>query len=394
MRPTRRAILGGMAASVAALNFPRVSFAGASGEKRFVLILMRGGLDGLAAVPPVGDENYRSLRGSLAFRERDVLGLDQGFGLHPSLRNLHGLYQQRQLAVFHAVASPYRERSHFDGQDILETGGTSVWAARDGWLNRALGGLAASNDPTERRAISVSQSMPLILHGDQPADNWSPPTLPEADDGFIARVQRLYAQDTVLHEALEQGLQIRSMAQEAMMGSEANGNSFVQAMRPAGAMLGAETGPRIGVIETSGWDTHANQGKRTGRLANLLGNLDEGVGALKEELGPAWRDTLVLAVTEFGRTAAPNGTGGTDHGTASISFAFGGAVQGGRVIADWPGLAARDLYENRDLAPTMDMRRLFKAALIDHLGLSRDFVNGQVFPGSEQTRAFEGLIRS
>lgn len=302
------------------------------------------------------------------------------------------MYAAGDALIVQAVASPYRERSHFDGQDVLENGVEQAGERRDGWLNRALAPLAADRDP----AIALAQNPPLVLRGDQPVASWAPSTMPDTDDDTLARIERMYANDAFFADRLAMALDARDIAADAGTGNGGRrGNrrgrdqSLVQA---AARFLKAPDGPRIAVLESGGWDTHANQGNTTGSLANKFADLDAHLGVLRDELDDAWASTVVAVVTEFGRTAAVNGTRGTDHGTASAALLVGGAVNGGRVIADWPGLGSRDLYDGRDLYPTTDLRAVFKGVLIDHLHLAPAYVESEVFPGSTTATALKTIV--
>ncbi len=396
---TRRQIFRAAGAGVLASSLPRIAFAQAETSSRFVLVILRGAADGLAIVPPYGDGNYESVRGNLALPapgdSESLLKLDGLFGMHPSLQGIYDEYAQGRALAVHAIASPYRERSHFDGQDVLETGAAAVGRARDGWLNRALAPLggALGSEP----AIAMAQNTPLVLRGDQSVTSWAPSRLPDADESTLARLQDLYANDEFFATRLAQALRSQEIAAadaDMETGRRRGNNSqqFAATMSAAARFLIADDGPRIAVVETSGWDTHANQGATTGTLANRLAGLDSGITSLRTELGDVWTDTVVAVVTEFGRTVHANGTRGTDHGTATAAILVGGAVNGGRVIADWPGLRESDLYEGRDLMPTADLRSLFKGLLIEHLGLSDTLVEHSVFPESASAAPFEGLI--
>ena len=383
----RRRLLTGGATLALAGPFASRAFAAATDDARFVLVILRGGLDGLAAVPPYGEGAYARLRGSLALAapaaNGGVLKLDGLFGLHPALANLHRMYLAGELAIAHAVASPYRERSHFDGQKVLEAGGTSPSTSDGGWLNRALAALA--EESFGRDAIALSDTVPLVLRGPVTVGSWAPSRLPDTDEDTLARVREIYeAADPILAARLTEALNARDLADAAGMesGMRAGGQQLAPLAAAAGRFLAAEDGPRIAVVEAGGWDTHANQGGATGALAQRLQQLDNGIASLQRELGPAWARTTVMIVTEFGRTVAANGTRGTDHGTAGAAFVVGGAVAGGRMLADWPGLSARDLYEGRDLMPTLDLRALFKGALGEQYGLSTRALETEIFPGS------------
>jgi uncharacterized protein (DUF1501 family) len=363
------------------------AFAAATDDARFVLVILRGGLDGLAAVPAYGESRYRSLRGTLALPDPGQTGgalkLDGLFGLHPALENMHRMYTDGDLAVAHAVASPYRERSHFDGQKVLEAGGTSPSTSDGGWLNRALAALA--DESFGRDAIALADTVPLVLRGPMTVGSWAPSNLPGTDDDTLARVRLLYeAADPDGAMLLTEALNARDIAGSAGMdgGMRARGQQLAPITTAAARFLAADDGPRIAVIDADGWDTHANQGADTGTLAVRLRALDEGLASFRRELGAHWDKTTVMIVTEFGRTVAVNGTRGTDHGTAGAAFIAGGAVAGGRVLTDWPGLRDNDLYQGRDLRPTLDLRALFKGVLSEQYGLSARALETQVFGGS------------
>lgn len=398
----RRSLLTG-AAAAAALGlmpgFSRVAFANAPTDKRFVVVILRGALDGLTALAPIGDPAYAALRGDLALEadgERPALKLDSMFALHPDLPGFKSAFDAGQMAAFHAVAIPVRERSHFEAQAILETG-LGRAGGRDGWLNRALGVMGWRD---AAKAVAYSPAMPLILTGDAPASSYTPSGLPQGSEDYMARVAALYARDADLGPALAKGLEVQMMAGAADHGGDmAKGQGQRQAnMVPiaeaAARMLARPDGPRIAVLEAYGWDTHVGQGAADGQLARRLANLDAAMTAFRNELGAVWNDTVVTIVTEFGRTARPNGNKGTDHGTGAAAFLLGGAVKGGTVTADWPGLADRNLFENRDLAATRDVRSVLKGALAGHLGIEPDLLDGTVFPDSKVAPALDGVIRA
>jgi uncharacterized protein (DUF1501 family) len=391
----------GLALGVAAL--PGVSLAApAAGTARFVVVILRGALDGLTAVPPYGDPDYAAARGPLALaRPREpkgALDLDGFFGLHPSLAGLHERWQARELVVVHATATPYRERSHFDGQNVLENGGEHPSGAASGWLNRALVALPAAGS----QGLALGQNVPLILRGPAPVGSWAPSALPEVEPELLTRLRDLYSNDATLAARLDEATRIGALADEqgaadldAQRRMSQGGN--VARLRAiagtAGHLLAAADGPRVAVMDAGGWDTHAGEGAADGALATRLRALDDVLAALRDGLGAAWAQTVVLVCTEFGRTVEVNGTRGTDHGTGAAAFIVGGAVAGGRVVADWPGLAPRARYEGRDLRPTTDLRAIARGLLADHLRVSRAAL-ADVFPGSDRAGAVGGLIRS
>lgn len=409
-RSLGRLMAGAFLAGAGALSV-RIARA-ATGNRRLVVVILRGGLDGLAAVPAYADRDYRQQRGALAIdppgKDDGALDLDGRFGLHPALKALHAMYRARELAVFHAVATPYRARSHFDGQDLLENGTERARGAKDGWLNRALGLLGPAK---HRLGLAVGQGVPLILRGDVPVGAWAPAVMPKLDDDFLARLAELYRTDRILGPALREGLATQAMSddilgedgmapgrrRDAKASAEQGGRrryAFPALATSVGRLLAAPDGARVAVFEVGGWDTHANQGVLTGRLAVQLQLLSDGLDALKTSLGPAWAETVVAVITEFGRTVAINGTGGTDHGTASIAVLAGGAVAGGRVYGSWPGLAQERLFERRDLAPKTDLRAVLKGVLAGHLGLPADAIERVVFPDSRAAGLMRDIVRA
>jgi uncharacterized protein (DUF1501 family) len=419
---TRRRFLLGTGALAASAALPNVLFAHTGGSARLVVVILRGALDGLAAVPPYADPNYLGLHRELAIAAPGAadgaLVLDNNFGLHPSFGFLHERYTAGELVVFHAVASPYRDRSHFDGQNVLENGLTKPLGSADGWLNRALAALPreGAGHNTER-AVAISQNVPLILRGDVPVISKSPQATPDIDEELLSRLADLYSKDDWFSARLSEAVQTGKLAVEGgtpQAMTESTAASAQPAMtaaqdtavrpappdrvsgvaRMAATLMRSEGGPEVAVIEASGWDTHANQGGVRGALAQRLAGLDKALRALKDELGPLWQQTAVLVVTEFGRTAAMNGTRGTDHGTGGCAFLAGGAVRGGRVIADWPGLARTALLDNRDLRPTLDLRSVFKAVLDEHMRVDAKTLATRIFPDSSGARPLQGLIRA
>lgn len=359
----------------------------APGAGRFVLVILRGAMDGLAAIVPHREPNYRALRGEIALPEPGeaggTLALTEGFGLHPALTNLHDLWKQRQMSFMHAASSPYRERSHFDGQDVLEQGGGGEGSLRDGWLNRAL---QLAGGPG-RDAVAIGRTVPLVLRGPAPASSWAPPLAPEADQDTLARLMDLYASDTMLGTALSRAVATDAIAGDMMAGSmdvearNRRGGGFVPLTQAAAQLMAAPGGPGACVVSFDGWDTHFRQGSSDGLLAGRLRQLDSAIGTLKTGLGPLWASTTVVIATEFGRTARVNGTGGTDHGTGGAAFVLGGnlggSVAGGRMLGDWPGLSR--LYQDRDLMPANDIRTLFAGAMSHAWGISTDVLSRQVF---------------
>lgn len=362
----------------------RFALASTPTNKRLLVVILRGAMDGLHAVVPYSDSNYAAARGSMALPQNaeHLIVLDKTFALHKALEPIAPLYTNKELLILHAAATPYRERSHFDAQDLLENGSNQPHQLSTGWLNRAVASMPGSS------AIALGPSVPLLLRGNGKVTSWAPPTLPDVDDDFMARVIHMYENDALLNGTLQGAMNNGS----GISGNGRGQRAFISMMQQAATFMAAPAGPRIGSIDLGGWDTHTNQGLATGRLPTALKILAEGLVAYRQGMGAAWNDTAVLVMTEFGRTVKANGSGGTDHGTASVAFLLGGAVNGGRIVGDWPGLAR--LYEDRDLMPVNDIRGLLKGTLVGHLGIPDAQVSGTVFPNSAAAAPIAGLFRS
>ena len=400
---TRRHLIqaAGIGAAYSVLGLPGLALADAPTDNRLVVIVQRGAMDGLAAVPPYGDSRYRDRRGALALPapgETDgLLKLDHTFGLHPALAPLLPLWNASELAIVPATFGGYHTRSHFDAQDMLETGLAVHSGAAEGWLNRALAQLPAPVPAGRRLGLSLGPEILLTLRGDVPVQSWEPPNIRNAPPSLVTAVSRLYADDPLFGPALSDGIRAKHMSDEVlgpddskMMGGK-GGGPFRQIAQAAGGLLAAPEGPRIAAFDIGGWDTHTGQGSVKGRLAQTLTLYAAGVEALKASLGDAWGRTVVVSVTEFGRTVAPNGTGGTDHGTASMTLVMGGAVKGGRIAGDWVGLDR--LEEDRDLRVATDFRAVLKGVLRDHLGFTAASLD-RVFPDTRGVRPLDGLVRA
>ncbi len=376
----RRELLEYLAASVALNALSPVALgADAKRRPRLVLLNLRGGLDGLAVVAPYGDPDFNSFRGQLTVpppgSENGLLKLDGLFGLHPRLQTLYDLYRRGEAVLFHAVATPYRSRSHFDAQKILENG-TSDPGEVTGWLNRAAGVFP------DLPVLSIGSNVPLIVRGQAPIQTWAPSALPQIDDDTLRRIRDLYSNDPFFAERLEVALDGPSSM--SLRGRQRGRRGQLQAvLDPLIEFLTRADGPMVIALDWGGWDTHANQGGAQGPLANRLGQLDDALATISAGTGRVWDDTVMIVFTEFGRTVSINGTNGTDHGTGTLAFAVGGAVSGGRLIADWPGLSPNALLDGRDLKPTRDIRDVFAGALVDHLGFDQGLVENDVFPGAK-----------
>jgi uncharacterized protein (DUF1501 family) len=375
---------GGAAGALASLALPKMAFARANTQRRLVFIIQRGAADGLSIVAPTGDPSFAGIRGDFAQESAGGAKLDSFFTLHPALAETANLYAAKQALFVHAVASPYRDRSHFDGQNVLETGGSAAYRLKDGWLNRLLGLVPAD----EARALALSSTVPMALRGRHEVSSYANSQLPSPSDDLLARVAALYQGDQQLHELWSAAMDTRMKAGGTM---QAGGGQKGAATGALAAKMLLGDGARIAMIETNGWDTHSGQ---RGRLNAQLRELDQTLSALKTGLGTEWANTLMIVATEFGRTARPNGTGGTDHGQASVSMLLGGAVAGGKVIADWPGLTQASLYEGRDLKPTTDLDSLIAGALAQHYAIEPARALSTLFPESRGSALRQPLIVS
>ena len=374
-------------------------------DPRFLAIILRGALDGLATVAPIGDPDWLALRSENALTldgKTPALKLDEFFALNPAMPNLHRMFESKEAIIVHASATPYRERSHFDGQDLLESGLPRPGASETGWLNRALAGLASAGrvDPRGSKLFAVGPVTPLVVRGPAPVLSWSPQRVLPASEDTVQRLLALYRDcDAKLAGVIEDNSKFAAAVEQRSSGQKPNAPGpghvrayFSEAAGTAAKFLSRPDGPRVGALALDGWDTHFNEGIAQGRLSQLLGALDEALGAIKTNMGAAWRETVVALATEFGRTARINGTEGTDHGTATVALLVGGALKGGRVIADWPGLKPADLYQDRDLKPTTDLRAVLKGVLRDHLRADEKALAQTVFPGSEAVKPMAGLV--
>jgi uncharacterized protein (DUF1501 family) len=406
--PSRRELLLGSGTLFAWAYLPKLAFAEGR-DPRFLAIILRGALDGLATVAPVGDPDWAALRGEGALTlagKTPALQLDDFFALNPAMPNLHRMFHSGEAIIVHASATPYRERSHFDGQDLLESGLPKAGPSDSGWLNRALAGLEPGGriNPKDRRVFAVGPVVPLIARGPAPVLSWSPQRIMPASEDTVARLLDLYRRsDSKLASALEDSSKLTAIEQFGNMGvAQKFGGPgpgqvhayFSDAAGNAAKFLAQPDGPRVGALALDGWDTHVNEGIAQGRLRSSLARSTMRSPRSRPIWARSGRQTALALTTEFGRTAHINGTDGTDHGTATIALLVGGAVKGGRVIADWPGLKPADLYQNRDLKPTTDLRAVLKGVLRDHLRVDDRALAQNVFPGSDGAKPMQGLVTS
>jgi uncharacterized protein (DUF1501 family) len=392
---------------------------GAMAKRKMVVVIARGGMDGLTVSPPIGDPDYAALRGAVAVPADQALKLDSTFALHPALASVHALALKGQARIAPAIASPDRARSHFEAQDVLETGAAQVYGVSSGWLNRTLEAMG----PKKIEGLSVGATAPLILRGKVQAASWSPGKGVDETARLPTLLQDLYRSDPLMGPAFARGLETESMAEAAVMadtasmapgmGLQKTANTTAMtppAMTPTAEALAAQRkgredarklgstlagfmaqpgGPRIAALSLDGWDTHSGQ---VGQLNTRLTYLDAVLDGLNTGLGAEWNNTVVVVATEFGRTARVNGTGGTDHGTGSTALVLGGGLKRGGIIGDWPTLKQDALFENRDLRPSLDMRGLFKGVLAEHMGVDHAALETTVFPDSASAKPVADLV--
>jgi uncharacterized protein (DUF1501 family) len=397
MQPmSRRSFLGTVLAGTATLMiWPKLTFAATGSDTRFLFVLLRGGLDGLESVPPYGDPGYQAIRGALSLSPsaaKPAHKLDNVFALHPSFDYAAQLYAQGQFMPVVAAAPPYWGRSHFQAQNCLENGTSKPDGAQTGWLNRCVACMPGVD------GLACAAVMPLTMRGSAKVETWSPPLPTEVNPILLQRLQPLYAADARLAASFARAVaqQDDSPVSESGAAMMANGKpgkkkqgGLPVMMAAAGGFMGKTDGPRVAFVEDDGWDTHANE---AAIVTRKLAELDAGLRAFHQAVGPAWSRTIVLVATEFGRTAHINGTGGTDHGTGGSMFLAGGALHGGRVAGNWPGIGASELYQGRDVHATTDFRSVFKSLLATHLGIPESLLESRVFPGSAAVEPMSGLV--
>ncbi|KMW59581.1 hypothetical protein AIOL_004563 [Candidatus Rhodobacter oscarellae] len=371
---SRRGLLLGACSAAAHPLMTSVTLAAAPTDARLIVIVLRGGMDGLDVVRPVGDPLYQRYRPTLAQPGLDLTGY---FALHPGLAELMPLWRRGQLGFAHAVSTPYRDkRSHFDGQDLLEAGTPAMGdgRARGGWLNRLVGAMPGAS---VELAFGVGNDELRILGGESPVSRWSPEVevdlTPAAEDLF----RHIYAPDPLFARAADKGMALAAAIEKSALPPLPNGARRDPVAAFAAQQLLDQT--RIAAFSVGGWDTHQRQSRG---IAGALGKLTGAILSLEDGLGPGiWGKTMVLAMTEFGRTVAENGTKGTDHGTAGALIMAGGALRGGAVYGDWPGLGEAALYKRRDLMPTADVRSYCAYAMRDLMGVGNTALETQIFPG-------------
>ena len=386
----RRLLLGGSLAGIGLAYAGRAS-AQSGPRKKLVVIVARGAMDGLSVTVPYADANYRALRGSLAVAPPGEAGgaleLGEGFCLHPALPGLKAMHGVGQMRFAPAASIPARVRSHFDAQDVLENGGEGLRQQNDGWLNRAL---TAAGGEGRLKGLSIGAQTPLILRGAAETSSWAPGGQVKGEDRIASLLQDLYVDDPMLQGNLARGLETEAMAMAAGGDTSLRRNDVNGLGQAVARLMTGPNGADVVALSIDGWDTHARQ---NGQLQTRLTGLDQVIGGLHDGLGDQWTQTVVVVATEFGRTARANGTQGTDHGTGSSMLLAGGALKPGGMIGDWPTLADTRLFEGRDLAPTIDVRSVFKGVLRDHLGVDRAALDSRVFPGSAtEAPVMDGLV--
>jgi uncharacterized protein (DUF1501 family) len=405
--PSRRELIAASGVLFAWPFLPRIARAEGR-DPRLMVVVLRGALDGLALAAPVGDSDWIKLRGDKALTlegKTPGLPLDGFFALNPAMPNLHRLYKGGHAIVVHATCTPYRDRSHFDGQDVLESGFTKPAMAASGWLNRAFATIEPEARVDRKGALGVGPVVPLVVRGPAPVLSWTPQRIVPASEDTLMRLIDLYQHaDPALARVLQGRLGLMHLAsngnmdaltpaqREQLAGLAAVRAYFAEAAGTAAKLMARAEGPRVGALAFNGWDTHIDEGAVGGRLGNLLGALDGAIAAIETGMGPAWNETVVVLVTEFGRTAHINGDNGTDHGTGTVALLAGGALKGGRVVTDWPGLKEASLFEKRDLKATTDLRAVLKGVLKDHLRIEDKALANAIFPDSPGVAPMAGLF--
>lgn len=395
---TRRQFLTSAAVGAATLLvWPRLTFAATGSDTRFLMVFLRGGLDGLESVPPYGDPGYQAIRGALALSPSAATPahkLDNVFALHPSFDHAAQLYARGQFMPVVAAAPPYWGRSHFQAQNCVENGTSKPDGAQTGWLNRCIASMPGVG------GLACTAVMPLTMRGSAKVETWSPPLPTEINPILLQRLQPLYAADTYLAETFARAVAqqqdssvpesgTRMMAKAAGKPGKKKAGGLPIMMGAAGGFMGNAGGPRVAFVEDDGWDTHANEAEIVTRK---IAELDAGLKAFHQSIGSMWKRSIVIVATEFGRTAHINGTGGTDHGTGGSMFLAGGALRGGRVAGHWPGIGSSELYQNRDVHATTDFRSVFKDVLATHLGVPESLLESRVFPGSAKAQSMRSLV--
>jgi uncharacterized protein (DUF1501 family) len=380
---SRRYFLGGLGAASLLSVLPGLSFAAGANDKKLVVLLLRGGMDGLHMLAPYADPAYTKLRGGLVAEADASHKLSGTFALHSAMNFSADLFSKKQLLPIVAIAPPYRQRSHFDAQDCLENGSSGPDGASDGWLNRCVS-VMPNHD-----ALAIATVMPLTLRGKAEATTWSPPLPSRVDSQLIERLAPLYAADPALAESYRLAIEMPDEASNGPAMRGAGGNRLVQNMRQAATFMSAVNGPSIAFVEDSGWDSHVNQATQ---LQRKFSELDNALKAFHQNASALWKDTVVVIMTEFGRTVAVNGNAGTDHGTGSVMLLAGGAIQGGKIAGQFAGLGNGDLNEGRDVRATTDTRAVLKSVLAHHLKLSESVLETRVFPNSREVKIMDSLI--
>lgn len=390
---SRRAALGITAGLFSSAFMPKWAEA-ASADPRLLLVVLRGGMDGINTVIPHGDPAYAGMRGAIAISKAQSIPLDSFFSLNLALPTFGAMFRAGEAAVVHAACVPLRTRSHFDCQDNLENGLPDLGSNSTGWMNRLLTALPQGSPIVSQGAIQIGEA-PLVLRGPAPVLGWSPTWFQhvsaEATANIMAMLER---SDPAMAGALARGLKADALAEAVGSGQDENVSTFRRSFRGAGRLLAADDGPRMAVLSVDNFDTHSQQGVTGGYLFDALSELDTALGEFKDTVGTVWDQTVVVMVTEFGRTVHVNGDRGTDHGVGTVALLAGGAVAGGRVVADWPGIAETQLYEESDLTPTTDLRAVFKGVLADHIGVPQSILDTTIFPDSAAVAPLGGLVKS
>jgi len=388
MKISRRDFLKGTATTLFLAGFNLPALASSSKKKNLVVIMLRGGMDGLCAVPVIGDKNFEKRRKSILIE--NTIKLNSDFALHPRLIGFNKCWKENSGTIVHATSIPYTQRSHFEGQNLMESGGRVAYQEKTGWVGRAMKLANLQGD-----GLALSLPMPLLLRGIPKNNNYFPSDgrLPRKDT--LDLLKSVYAESSE-DELLEMMNYIKKRKDEQMMGGTGNRDKRKNKnlARQAATYLRKSDGPRVAVFEVNGFDTHAAQGGVDGTHTKCLVEMDEIINNLRDNLQEAYKDTIILTVTEFGRTIKQNGGNGTEHGYGTAIFMAGGLLKKSQVHTDWPGLKRKEMYEGRDLNATIDARSVYASAMSTVFDLDFKRIQKDVFWGEDLQNLSDKLFKA
>ena len=388
MKISRRDFLKGTATTLFLAGFNLPALASSSRKKNLVVIMLRGGMDGLCAVPVIGDKNFEKRRKSILIE--NAIKLNSDFALHPRLIGFNKCWNDNTGSIVHATSIPYTQRSHFEGQNLMESGGRVAYQEKTGWVGRAMKLANLQGD-----GLALSLPMPLLLRGIPKNNNYFPGRGKLPREATLDLLKSVYAESSE-DELLEMMNYIKKRKNEEMMGGTMSRGKRENKnlARQAATYLRKSDGPRVAVFEVNGFDTHAAQGGVDGTHTKCLVEMDEIINNLKDNLQEAYKDTIILTVTEFGRTIKQNGGNGTEHGYGTAIFMAGGLLKKSQVHTDWPGLKRKEMYEGRDLNATIDARSVYASAMSTVFDLDFKRIQKDVFWGEDLQNLSDKLFKS